>query len=147
MHSYKVLQLRCFNTFLCSVPHTTLSSSYHVQTDNQFTSSKLTLATFELVLYSCRSSSFVKSFFSHLHVHQVFTFFVLNLDHVQNICHGCVLQMKEQYFKDVKLFGVTPSALEEVLNYMYTEKITLSEENVCDVLQAASLMLLTGKKN
>ena len=53
--------------------------------------------------------------------------------------------MKEQYFKDVKLSGVTPSALEEVLNYMYTEKITLSEENVCDVLQAASLMLLTGK--
>jgi len=119
--------------------------SYHVQTDHQFTSSRLTLATFELVLYSCGTSSFAKSFYSHLLVHQVFTFFVLFLDHMQNIWRGCVLQMKEQYFKDIKISGVTPSALEEVLNYMYTEKITLSEESVCDVLQAASLMLLTGK--
>ena len=53
--------------------------------------------------------------------------------------------MKEQYNKDVKLSGLTPNALEEVLNFMYTEKITLSEANVADVLQAASLMLLTGK--
>jgi len=64
---------------------------------------------------------------------------------MQNIWRGCVLQMREQYFKDVKISGVTPSALEDVLNYMYTEQITLSEENVWGVLQAASLMLLTGK--
>jgi len=58
-------------------------SSYHVQTDLQFTSSRLTLATFELVLYSCRTSSFAQSFYSHFLVHQVFTFFVLNLDRMQ----------------------------------------------------------------
>ena len=71
--------------------------------------------------------------------------FDLNLDHMQHE-QPCILQMKEQYNKDVLLSGVTPNALEEVLNYMYTEKITLSEANVADVLQAASLMLLTGKK-
>ena len=51
--------------------------------------------------------------------------------------------MKEKYEKNIHIEGVTANAMELVLDFLYTTSIDLVEENVRDVLDAASLMRLS----
>ena len=55
------------------------------------------------------------------------------------------LQMKEKYEKIVHCKDVSEDAMETLVNFMYTEEITLTEENVSDILHAASMLRVVGK--
>ncbi|XP_076813176.1 kelch-like protein 12 isoform X2 [Clavelina lepadiformis] len=51
-------------------------------------------------------------------------------------------KMREQHEKTISITGITPSAMALVLDFIYTDVITLTDENVGEVLQAASLLRL-----
>ena len=53
--------------------------------------------------------------------------------------------MKEKYQKTIKLRDVTWEATKAVVDFMYTEEITLTEENISDILHAASLLQVVGE--
>ena len=54
--------------------------------------------------------------------------------------------MKEKYDKTVTFKDITTDAMEALLEFIYTEKIVLNEENVSDILHAASIMQIQGIK-
>ncbi|XP_078492563.1 kelch-like protein 12 isoform X2 [Ciona intestinalis] len=49
-------------------------------------------------------------------------------------------QMKEKFEKEIKIKEVAKIAMEQVITFIYTNKVLLSEENIDEVLHAASLM-------
>ncbi|XP_078492595.1 kelch-like protein 12 isoform X1 [Ciona intestinalis] len=49
-------------------------------------------------------------------------------------------QMKEKFEKEIKIKEVTKFAMKQVIAFIYTNKVLLSEENIDEVLHAASLM-------
>nr|XP_026692809.1 kelch-like protein 2 [Ciona intestinalis] len=49
-------------------------------------------------------------------------------------------QMKERFEKEITIKEVTKIAMKQVINFIYTNKVLLSEENIDEVLHAASLM-------
>ncbi|XP_078490546.1 kelch-like protein 2 [Ciona intestinalis] len=49
-------------------------------------------------------------------------------------------QMKEKFEKEIRIKEVTKIAMKQVINFIYTNKVLLSEENIDEVLHAASLM-------
>nr|XP_018671641.2 kelch-like protein 12 isoform X5 [Ciona intestinalis] len=49
-------------------------------------------------------------------------------------------QMKEEFERVIKIKEVTKVAMEQVITFIYTNKVLLSEENIDEVLHAASLM-------
>ncbi|XP_078492391.1 kelch-like protein 12 [Ciona intestinalis] len=49
-------------------------------------------------------------------------------------------QMKEKFEKEIRIKEVTKIAMEQVIAFIYTNKVLLSEENIDEVLHAASLM-------
>ena len=53
--------------------------------------------------------------------------------------------MKEKYEKTVDFQDITSEAMEILVDFMYTKEITLTEENVSDVLQAASMLQVVGE--
>ena len=53
--------------------------------------------------------------------------------------------MKEKYEKTINFEDVTQEAIEALVAFMYTEEITLTEENVSDILHAASMLRVVGK--
>ena len=53
--------------------------------------------------------------------------------------------MKEKYEKTVKFRDVTWEAMKALVDFMYTEEITLTEENVSDILHAASMLQVVGE--
>nr|XP_018671645.1 kelch-like protein 12 [Ciona intestinalis] len=53
-------------------------------------------------------------------------------------------QMKEEFERVIKIKEVTKVAMEQVITFIYTNKILLSEENIDEVLHAASLMQVQG---
>ena len=54
--------------------------------------------------------------------------------------------MEEKNNKTVPLKDITSDAMNALLNFLYTETIVLTEENISDMLYAASLMQIEGKK-
>jgi len=52
--------------------------------------------------------------------------------------------MKEKYEKTVPFKGITPETMKALLEFLYTETIVLTEENVSDMLYAASIMQVEG---
>ena len=59
---------------------------------------------------------------------------------------GVVLhKMKEKYERDIGIEGVTASAMDLILNFLYTTTVDLVEENVKEVLDAASLLQISRK--
>ncbi|XP_078482429.1 kelch-like protein 12 [Ciona intestinalis] len=48
--------------------------------------------------------------------------------------------MKEEFERVIKIKEVTKVAMEQVITFIYTNKVLLSEENIDEVLHAASLM-------
>ena len=53
--------------------------------------------------------------------------------------------MREENEKTVVIKGITPSAMTLILDYIYTDIITLTDDNVGEVLQAASLLTILGR--
>ena len=53
--------------------------------------------------------------------------------------------MKEKFDKTVTFQDITSDAMNAILDFLYTETIVLTEENVSDMLQAASIMQIEGK--
>jgi len=51
-----------------------------------------------------------------------------------------LFQMKEKFDKTVTLKGITVDTLNTLLDFLYTQKIAVDEENVSDLLYAASIM-------
>ncbi|CAK8689057.1 unnamed protein product [Clavelina lepadiformis] len=51
-------------------------------------------------------------------------------------------KMREEKEKTVVIKGITPSAMTLILDYIYTDIITLTDDNVGEVLQAASLLTI-----
>uniref|UniRef100_H2XXQ3 BTB domain-containing protein n=3 Tax=Ciona intestinalis TaxID=7719 RepID=H2XXQ3_CIOIN len=49
-------------------------------------------------------------------------------------------QMKEKFEKEIRIKEVTKVAMKQVIAFIYTNKVLLSEENIDEVLHAASLM-------
>uniref|UniRef100_F6VE11 Kelch-like protein 12 n=2 Tax=Ciona intestinalis TaxID=7719 RepID=F6VE11_CIOIN len=49
-------------------------------------------------------------------------------------------QMKEKFEKEIKIKEVAKIAMEQVIAFIYTNKVLLSEENIDEVLHAALLM-------
>ena len=52
--------------------------------------------------------------------------------------------MKEKYEKTVTFKNITPDAMNALLEFLYTETMVLTEENVADILHAASIMQVQG---
>ena len=52
--------------------------------------------------------------------------------------------MKEKYDKTVTFKDITADAMNAILDFLYTETIVLTEENVSDILHAASIMQIPG---
>jgi len=52
--------------------------------------------------------------------------------------------MKEKYDKTVTFKDITPDAMNTLLEFLYTERIVLTEDNVANILQAASIMQIQG---
>ena len=55
--------------------------------------------------------------------------------------------MKEKYEKTVNFENITQKAMEALVLFMYTEEITLTEENVSDILHAASMLQVVGENS
>ena len=55
--------------------------------------------------------------------------------------------MKEKYQKVVKIRGIKEDAMEEILEFVYCGKIQLNDNNVSNVLEAASIMQVLGTNN
>ena len=53
--------------------------------------------------------------------------------------------MKEKHEKTVKFRDVTWEAMKALVDFTYTEEITLTEENVSDILHAASMLQVVGE--
>ena len=54
--------------------------------------------------------------------------------------------MKEKFDKTVTFKDITSGAMNALLDFLYTERIVMTEENVSDMLHAASIMQIEGKK-
>ena len=52
--------------------------------------------------------------------------------------------MKEQYTNNIPLEGITEQAFSSVLKFIYTGKITLSVEDIAEVLHVADMMQIHG---
>ena len=52
--------------------------------------------------------------------------------------------MKEKYDETVTFKGITAEAMNAILDFLYTETIVLTEENISDILHAASIMQIPG---
>ena len=53
--------------------------------------------------------------------------------------------MREKNEKVVTFKDITPFAMKTLLDFLYTEEIVLTEDNVSDILYAASIMQIEGK--
>ena len=52
--------------------------------------------------------------------------------------------MKEKYDKTVTFHEITSDAVNAILDFLYTETIVLTEENVSDILHASSILQIPG---
>jgi len=52
--------------------------------------------------------------------------------------------MKEKFDKTITLKSITPDAMKALLEFLYTETIVLTEENISDMLHAASILQIEG---
>jgi len=52
--------------------------------------------------------------------------------------------MKEKYDRTVTFKDITSDAMSALLEFLYTERIVLTEDNVASILQAASIMQIQG---
>ena len=52
--------------------------------------------------------------------------------------------MKEKYDKTVTFEDITAEAMGAILDFLYSETIVLTEENVSEMLHAASIMQIEG---
>ena len=53
--------------------------------------------------------------------------------------------MKEKFENTIKIVGVTAEAMENILEFLYTNNINLGEENIRETLEAAHLMQISRK--
>ena len=55
--------------------------------------------------------------------------------------------MREKYEKKIKIEGTTSTTMTQVLDFVYSSQIALTDENVLQLLDAFSLMQIKGKAN